>query len=339
MRTAIATPVVLALLGFGPPPAVESGTTPPAAPPATTPAAPPKAPPAADVPTLSTTGDAPTDLPGLHNVVLYADGLYSGAAPDGKAGFETLAELGVRTIISVDGAVPDVEAARARGIRYVHLPIGYNGMDRQRTLEIAKAVRELPGPVYVHCHHGKHRSAGAAGAAAVALGILSPTAAVARMRISGTSPSYPGLFACVTDASVATSEELASASSAFPEVWRTSGLVRSMVEADEAFDGLKAIKRAGWTAPTDHPDLVPAAEAGRLADLMRNLVDDPQVQAKPKAFKEQLAEASLLAAALEAGLVAGDLAPDELARRFDRVSESCTTCHAAYRNPPDAHTP
>jgi protein tyrosine phosphatase (PTP) superfamily phosphohydrolase (DUF442 family) len=94
---------------------------------------------------------------GLHNVFPITDKFYSGSCPEGEAGFGSLRALGVRTVISVDGARPDVELARKHGLRYVHLPIGYDGVPRQQALRIARAVRDLPGPVYLHCHHGKHR--------------------------------------------------------------------------------------------------------------------------------------------------------------------------------------
>ncbi|MEZ6189594.1 MAG: sulfur transferase domain-containing protein, partial [Planctomycetota bacterium] len=124
----------------------------------------------------------PRAYPGLDNVVAYAPEVYSGSVPHGAEGFRTLAAWGVDTVISVDGAAPDVAAARAAGLRYVHLPIRYDGMDAERTLEIARAVsvaRER-GAVYLHCHHGKHRSAGAAGAAAVTLGWSTTAEATAR---------------------------------------------------------------------------------------------------------------------------------------------------------------
>src|ERR1051326_9522581 len=62
----------------------------------------------------------PMTLPGLRNVFRVGRRLYSGAAPADEAGFRSLCALGVRTIISVDGATPDVAAARRHGLRYVH---------------------------------------------------------------------------------------------------------------------------------------------------------------------------------------------------------------------------
>ena len=41
-------------------------------------------------------------------------------------------------------------------------PIGYDGVPREQALRMIKAVQVAKGPVYFHCHHGKHR--GPAGA-------------------------------------------------------------------------------------------------------------------------------------------------------------------------------
>ncbi|HMQ14850.1 MAG TPA: hypothetical protein PKC49_02645 [Phycisphaerae bacterium] len=286
-------------------------------------------------------GGTPADYPGVHNVVAYGEGLYSGSVPEGDGGFDTLAAMGIRTIISVDGARPDVERAERRGLRYVHLPIGYNGMDERRTLELARAVHDLPGPVYLHCHHGKHRSAGAAGAAAVTLGRLTIDEAVSRMKVSGTSPAYKGLYECVSVATVADRARLLSADDSFPRVWRTSGLVRSMVEIEQAWEHLRLIERAAWTTPRDHPDLVPAAEAGRLADLLRNLVEDESGRSRPAEYAEWMRESARLAAALEEGMVRAQEAPGasdgaisraHLSRQLALITRSCKDCHARYRD-------
>jgi protein tyrosine/serine phosphatase len=68
----------------------------------------------------------------------------------------------------------------------------------ERAAELAKAVRDLPGPIYIHCHHGKHRSPAAAAVACVAAGLLAPERAPAVLKEAGTSPNYRGLFASAT---------------------------------------------------------------------------------------------------------------------------------------------
>jgi protein tyrosine phosphatase (PTP) superfamily phosphohydrolase (DUF442 family) len=101
----------------------------------------------------------PLDYPGLHNVVAYAPDVLSGSVPEGEEGFASLAKLGIKTVLSVDGAEPELDKAAKYGLTYVHLPITYSGFDEKRKLELTKAVRDLPRPMYMHCHHGKHRSA------------------------------------------------------------------------------------------------------------------------------------------------------------------------------------
>ena len=273
----------------------------------------------------------PKHFAGLHNVVAYAEGVFSGGAPEGEEGFESLKKLGIRTVLSVDGVQPEVEKARKRGLRYVHLPITYSGIVEERKLEIARVVRDLEHPVYFHCHHGKHRSAAAAGSALVTLGYITPEEAVSRMKVSGTSPHYPGLYAVVQNALPVSHVQLQKVDASFPEVSQTSGLVKSMVEIDVVTEYLKAIEKSGWKAPPNHPDLVPAAEAGRLADLLRNLQDDERSKAKPKDFMDLMLRNAKEAQNLEEGIVQG-VSPQELSKRWKVVKNSCVECHKVYRN-------
>lgn len=296
-----------------------------------------RAPASVDVRPVALPGLAETDaadFDGLHNVVAFHEGFLSGSVPEGDAGFDTLAAMGVRTIISVDGAIPEVDAAKARGLRYIHLPIGYNGFDEARKLELTRAVRDAlaAGPVYLHCHHGKHRSAGAAGAVAVSLGWLTPDEGLARMHVSGTAPNYTGLFACTAEATLLDPAVIDAVPADFPEISRPGSFVQSMVEMDEVNDHLRAVERAGWTAPADHPDLVPVAEAGRLVDLYRFIEQAEESRAQPEAFKTLIVRARDEAKALEDLLT--EPAPDHAALRaqMQRIQASCKECHAAYRD-------
>src|SRR4051794_16072618 len=87
----------------------------------------------------SALSSGPLDWAGLHNVYRITDNLFSGSSPEGDAGFRSLKEMGIKTVITVDGVRPDVEHAKKYGLRYVHLPFGYDGISRQRILELAKA--------------------------------------------------------------------------------------------------------------------------------------------------------------------------------------------------------
>lgn len=292
------------------------------------------------MPTLA--DPTPRDFPGIHNAVAYHEGFVSGSAPEGDVGFDTLAGMGVKAIISVDGAVPEVEKAEARGIRYIHLPIGYNGFDDERRRQLTRATRDAmrDGPVYIHCHHGKHRSAGAAAAIAASLGWMDADEGVARMKVSGTAANYTGLYACAMEAAAMSEQEVDAVPAQFASVWTPTDFVAGMVELDEVVEHLKAIEKAGWKVPGDHPDLVPAAEAGRLVDLYRMMAADAVTAKHPAEFAAWLTTSREEAQAMEDALAGvgevedaslGEKAGD-LSARFKRINASCKACHAKYRD-------
>jgi len=287
---------------------------------------------ASDLP--KTTDANPRNYQGLHNVVAYHEGFYSGSAPDDASGFDTLESMGIRTIIRVDGAAPDVEEAEVRGMRYIHLPIGYNGFDEERRVELTRATRDAmkDGPVYIHCHHGKHRSAGAAASIAASMGWMTPHEGVERMKVSGTAPNYKGLYACALESTVLSVVEIDSIPADFPEVSRPAGLVKSMVEVEEYFDLLKQVEKAGWKVPADHPDLVPVAIAGQIADLYRLIESDERVRNKPAEFVTMLRRAGGEAQTLEDMLAAKDQDAAKLSEHFRLLNASCNSCHAKYRD-------
>jgi protein tyrosine phosphatase (PTP) superfamily phosphohydrolase (DUF442 family) len=276
------------------------------------------------------TESRPAELPGLHNVVAYTDRCMSGAQPDGEQAFAALAAMGVRTVISVDGAPPDVELAHRYGLRYVHLPISYDDVPAERGLQIAQALHALPGPFYVHCHHGKHRSAAALGSAAVIAGAITPDQAAARMKVSGLSKDYRGLWEAVATSAPAAAAALRADPASFPSRASVSGLVATMAAIDLVFDNLKVVSKTQWRPTESHPDLVPAREAKRLAELVRGLRDDAESKAHPADYQDLLATMIAAAEQLEAAVQAGDV--DQATAQFDRAGKSCKQCHVSYRD-------
>ena len=268
----------------------------------------------------------------LHNVHRASDKLISGALPDGDAAFDELARMGVKTVISVDGAHPDIARAEARGMRYVHLPHGYNGIDAGRQLELARAIRDLPGPIYLHCHHGKHRGPAAAATATILLGEMTPEEGCEFLKTAGTAPAYLGLYRCVAMASAVDAETVDSASDAFPAVAPAPGFVQAMVEMQHAVDHLAEIKAAGWSVPAEHPDLVPLDEAGRLTDLLRASHADAYTTARSEAFARHLLRSIEASQAVEDHLLSSPADAAGLTEKFRVLSASCTDCHAAHRD-------
>ncbi|HJT79316.1 MAG TPA: hypothetical protein VJ739_19120, partial [Gemmataceae bacterium] len=227
--------------------------------------APPAAPPAPP-------DSARVEAAGLRNVFRLTDKLYSGSIPEGDAGFRSLQKLGVKTVIDVDGLRPDVERAHKYGMRYVHVPIGYDGMTRAQALRIAKAVRDLPGPVYVHCHHGQHRGPTAAAVAHLCLDPHCTVAmAVAEMRRAGTDPRYTGLYAAPRQIGHPSAAELDRVPANFPEIAPIPDLAAAMVAIDGRMDNLKLARAAGWRTPAEHPDADPPHEALQLWEHFREV--------------------------------------------------------------------
>ncbi len=278
------------------------------------------------VPEPAKSGPAAVEAEGLHNAFRLSDRLYSGGSPDGDAGFASLQKLGVKTIISVDGTTPDVAAAERYGLRYVHLPVGYDGIPREKAWAIAKAARDLPGPVYVHCHHGQHR--GPAAAACVMLALdpgYTPDQASAWLRLAGTDPRYRGLISLPQTFQRPTAADLDALPADFPPVAAVPDLARLMVTIDARSDRLKAAKAAGWKSP----DADPPHEALQLFELFREAGRMPDVTRRGAEFVTLLHDAEAAAGDLEAALREH---PDKVEAAFERSQSLCSKCHAKFRD-------
>jgi protein tyrosine phosphatase (PTP) superfamily phosphohydrolase (DUF442 family) len=277
------------------------------------------------------------DIAGIENAFRLSPRLYSGGDPHGEASFRALKALGVRTIVSVDGAPPDVKSAHEFGIRYVHLPIGYDGVPREQAVRLVQAVKTLPGPVYVHCHHGKHRGPAAAAVCGIALEGWSKDEALAWMEEAGTSPAYRGLYASACGFVLPTAEELGRVGADLPERAPVPAPVERMVQVDKRWDHLKDVQKAGFRPPADSPDLDPPHEALQLAELFRELVRLRDTKERDEEFLGAAEAAEHEATGLEAALRAFGEEPSADARKavesaFNAVSRSCTSCHTKHRD-------
>jgi protein tyrosine phosphatase (PTP) superfamily phosphohydrolase (DUF442 family) len=270
------------------------------------------------------------EAPHLPNAFRLNAKVISGGLPDGEEAFCELAALGVKTVISVDGAKPQVDLAKRYGLRYVHLPHGYDGISDERTKELAVAVRQLFGPVYIHCHHGKHRSPAAAAVACVATGLLRPHDALGVLKAAGTSENYRGLYQSATGARRIDDRLLDEAKIEFREVADLPALAEAMVALEHTHDHLKGIAQAGWKATADHPDLDPAHEALLLREHFTELLRDE----RPEAFRQLLRDSETAAGKLETILRRGSGSTPDADRLFETVTKNCTACHRTFRDVP-----
>jgi len=271
------------------------------------------------------------DLATLHNVFEIAPGLYSGSGPETEAELDALANLGIRTVISVDGARPKHEWASERGMRYVHLPIGYDTVDPLQRMRLVRAVRDLERPIYLHCHHGKHRGPAALVYAQVSLGRCDARTGVQLLEILGTSKSYPGLYASVREATPVERQAIDAVNEVeLAPVAKVGDLAAGMAKADRVFDRLFVVEAAGWKVPSEHPDLVPAAEVGILTELFRGM-RGLREGASPEDDHERQIEAFIeRSTALEAAVRNGRA--EEASAILADLDTRCTACHKAWRN-------
>jgi protein tyrosine phosphatase (PTP) superfamily phosphohydrolase (DUF442 family) len=277
------------------------------------------------------------EIPGIENTFRLSPRLYSGGDPRGVEDLTALKELGIRTIISVDGATPDVEIARKLGLRYVHLPIGYDGVPREQAVKLIQAVKTLPGAVYVHCHHGEHRGPAAAAVCGIATEGWSNEEAVEWLKEAGTSPKYRGLYESAREFVPPSAEELGKVGKEFPERAEIPALVEMMVQVDGRWDRLKAVRKAGFQAPADQPDLDPPHEALQLSELFRELARLSEAKERGEAFLREAEAAERRVMGLEAALRVFGEGPTTEAQKsvesaFDAVGKTCAGCHARYRD-------
>lgn len=271
-------------------------------------------------------------IPGVTNGFRVTNNLLSGSEPAGADAFAALARMGVKTIVSVDGAIPDVRAARAHGLRYIHLPVGYDGISEERAAQLAEAATSAPGRIFVHCHHGRHR-----GPAAVALMCRATAGWCASeaedwLRLAGTATDYTGLYHAVRAFSPLTGSQPAR-NAVLPETTAVEALAEVMARLDRRFETLEAHAEAQWEGrakAAGHPPGLAATllwedlrEAGRAAAAMGT--EDVGLLSM---FADSVAAANSLRVALR------EPAPDNasLANALHAVHRSCSDCHKAYRN-------
>ena len=255
-------------------------------------------------------------LPGRFLAV--APGLSSGAVPEGDGAFRALAGRGVRTVICVDGPVPNAAAASRHGLRTVHVPVGYDGIDPAAAAKLAAAVRlflgdpDDPGEgggrggVFVHCHHGKHRGPAAAAVCGRAAGLLDAAGARRVLTVAGTARRYGGLWASVEELDVpavtAAAGRLSPAE--LPAAVPPAGLAAAMAAIDARHTAFAAARDEVGDEEEARTLLAEALrESGRLPDLA-------------PALRRELAAAA------------------DLAARGPRsaVAASCVDCHTRHRD-------
>lgn len=270
----------------------------------------------------------------LPNAIWVHPTVMSGGLPVGKSAFEELARLGIKTVVSVDGIKPDVDGAASAGLRYVHLPHGYDGISEERLMHIARAVRDLPGPIYIHCHHGRHRSPAASAAACISLGRISPAQGAELLRLAGTNPGFRGLLRAVERAAPITDDRLDQLQVDFVPCSDLPPIVDTMVEIDAIMERLKDFRDHGWEPSCR---IEAASEALMLKEHYIELQRSESGNSRERGFVELLEEGGRLAEHLESILqrdVSVSSAENTVVadRIIKQLINNCSDCHGRYRD-------
>ncbi|MEQ1827854.1 MAG: hypothetical protein ABL921_17975 [Pirellula sp.] len=278
------------------------------------------------------------DSGSLTNAIRVARDVISGGQPEGQRAFQDLKDLGVKTIISVDGAKPDVHLAKSFGMRYIHLPHGYNGIPASRILEISKAVSSFDGPIYIHCHHGKHRSPAAAAAACVALGLVSASDSMQILKLAGTSENYRGLFQSVQTTQLMDPQIIESLQVEFQEVAELPPIAETMVAIERYFHHLEKFSKTDWRLISEHPDLDPVHESLMLGEHFTELLRLESEARRSEEYLSLLRTSADAASELVDGLRAwrqgarSDAVPGIVGESFAVISNQCNVCHRQFRD-------
>lgn len=265
-------------------------------------------------------------VPGISNLLRVSDRIYSGSQPEGESAFVGLKELGIQTIVSVDGASPQVSLARQHGLRYVHIPIGYDGIPQFASDSLTRVVRESEGPIYIHCHHGKHRGPAAAAVALIASGGASGEQARQILELAGTGRNYSGLW---RDVEKFIPPEPNASLPELVETAQVASLVKVMADIDHRFDRVKAFRKQGWKTSPENPELRVLGELllikEAFAETHRHLSSEFDESFGTFLQASEAATDDLMAAA-----EAQDAAkPEEC---FLRLEKMCQRCHRQYRD-------
>lgn len=279
----------------------------------------------------------------LPNAFLVTDDILSGGTPNGEEGFTELEKIGVKTVISVDGSTPEIDSARQHGIRYVHLPHGYDGIPDLHARTLAKAVRELPGPIYIHCHHGKHRSPASTAVACIGAGLISVREGLQFLNLAGTSQRYVGLYAAVNRATNYPAELLEQMEVTFPELAQITPLARAMVNLEAQFNNLASIGPAHFkqrtnrseTDPAHEAPMLPAHEALMLKEHFAEIMRTAPAEESFEEYRKIIRNSHQLVSQLESHLYRhqfNEATKSELTKTLSSLKRDCRRCHAAYRD-------
>lgn len=245
-----------------------------------------------------------------------------GSEPRGKGDLQGLYDKGIRVVVSVDAARPLVEEAESLGMRIIHLPTPYSGFDVGTMGSFKRISMEVNEPIYVHCHHGKHRGPTAAAILAMYRGDFRNDKAIQLMKDAGTSPEYKGLWKTVEDfSSLKLTDPL-------PRLFKeqpADHVVEQMLIADESLDFILNYLAEG--RPSEIAKDIP----NHIVLLRESMVESRRFSdPKDTDLMNHYSQTDLLVRILEKEKDHSNSKAFEAATH--NLGKSCKDCHQQHRN-------
>jgi hypothetical protein len=280
------------------------------------------------------------ELPPLERTIQVMGDLACGSAPTDAAGYERLAQAKFRTIIRVDAIPPDAELARRAGLKVVHLPVRFSGLE-QDILPILQAQRQLPGPHYLCCMYGTPRAPAAAALSLRALHGRSLEEAKALLDFAGVGTGNPGIIASLAQYEPPASISKRADVEPFPIHTDVTPTVQGMVELVVAWDLVRRWKGDDLKLSGRESVASLQAAAMKTQNAFDRLARLPKSAEQGKEYLELLQAGRTGATALAAILAKmpadaqaslNDPLRQTLLQQIDLVGSTCSRCHRDYRN-------
>ncbi len=258
------------------------------------------------------------DVGGIHNVFQLGRRVLSGSGPSTADDFKALKERGVSIIVSVDGTPPAVELAREAGIKYVHVPLSYDGISREEQLALARVLQDYSKEtIFFHCQHGKHRGPAAAATACQMNGMMTAADVRSYLKVAGTSPDYTGLWTAAADSLPKKDDEV------LPELQESVAPPEIVVMMKEIEDQFAKSKAAAAEIPTSR-------DAFRQSNaLLTQLFKESARLSSASEIADELSATAAEVTKLNAKS-ADDVAGATAI--MATIEQRCVKCHATHRN-------
>ena len=184
----------------------------------------------------------------------------------------------------------------------------------------------LEKPIFVHCHHGKHRGPSAAALLAMMSGACGKGDAMTILQLCGTNQKYSGLWDSVRNYEAPTQRILLPSLNSRENI---DPATASMVRLGEVMDNLSVLQKAGGKVDSG----LSVGEVTELTVLLHEELREFKRLAssdRPAEFSRYLDDILKSSKILVKVLDVRDV--DRVSILMKDIRQNCSSCHQKFRN-------